>query len=93
MSAAGDALHRAAKAGDVGVLNALLAAGADVERHDARGWTALMHAVNEGQGPLTELLLAVPADPDARAAARGTTRRAGCVPRSGTGSSLTREET
>ena len=63
----GDVLHRAAKAGDIEVLNALLAAGADVEGRDDRGWTALMHAVNEGQGPVTELLLAGPADPDVRA--------------------------
>ena len=63
----GDVLHRSAKAGDIEVLNALLAAGADVEGRDDRGWTALMHAVNEGRGPVTELLLARPADPDVRA--------------------------
>ena len=63
----GDVLHRAAKAGDIEVLNALLAAGADVDGRDDRGWTALMHAVNEGQSPVTELLLAGPVDPDIRA--------------------------
>ena len=63
----GDVLHRAAKTGDIEVLNALLAAGADVDGPDDRGWTALMHAVNEGQVPLVDLLLAAPADPDARA--------------------------
>ena len=63
----GDVLHRAAKAGDIDVLSALLAAGADVDGRDDRGWTALMHAVNEGQGPATELLLAGPVDPDVRA--------------------------
>ena len=63
----GDVLHRAAKAGEIEVLNALLAAGADVDGRDGRGWTALMHAVNEGQGPVTELLLAGPMDPDIRA--------------------------
>ena len=63
----GDVLHRAAKTGDIEVLNALLAAGADVDGRDDRGWTALMHAVNEGQGPVTELLLAGPVDPDIRA--------------------------
>ena len=63
----GDVLHRAAKAGEIEVLNALLAAGADVDGRDGRGWTALMHAANEGQGPVTELLLAGPVDPDDRA--------------------------
>ena len=65
VAVSGDVLHRAAKAGDVEVLNALLAAGAEVDGRDDHGWTALMHAVNEGQGPMTELLLTVPADPDA----------------------------
>ena len=63
----GDVLHRAAKAGDIEVLNALLAAGADVDDRDGRGWTALMHAVNAGQGPVTELLLASRATPAIRA--------------------------
>ena len=63
----GDVLHRAAKAGDIEVLSALLAAGADVDGRDARGWTALMHAVDAGQGPVTELLLVGPVDPDVRA--------------------------
>ena len=63
----GVVLHRAAKAGDIEVLNALLAAGADVDGRDDRGWTALMHAVNEGQDPLVELLLASKANPDVRA--------------------------
>ena len=63
----GDVLHRAAKAGDIDILNALVAAGADVDGRDDRGWTALMHAANEGQDPLVELLLAAPADSDAQA--------------------------
>ena len=66
VAVSGDVLHRAAKAGDIEVLNALLGARADVDGRDDRGWTALMHAVNEGRVPLVELLLAAPADPDAR---------------------------
>ena len=64
---AGDGLHRAAKAGDVEVLNALLVAGADVNGRDERGWTALMHAADGGRGPPMERLLAAKADPAARA--------------------------
>ena len=67
VAVSGDVLHRAAKTGDIEVLNALVAAGADVDGRDDRGWTALMHAANEGQDPLVELLLAAPADPDAQA--------------------------
>ena len=63
----GAVLHRAAKTGDIEVLNALLAAGADVDGRDDRGWTVLMHAVNEGQDPQVELLLASKANPDVRA--------------------------
>ena len=45
----------------------LAAAGADVDVRDGRGWTALMHAVNEGDVSLVELLLKAGADPDMRA--------------------------
>ncbi len=62
-----DALHRAAKAGNLEGLNAALAAGADVNARDGRGWTALMHAVNKGYVLLVEPLLAAKADPDVRA--------------------------
>ena len=57
-----DALHRAAKEGDIDGVEAALAAGADVNVRDSSGWTVLMHAVNEGYtllvGPILE------ADPD-----------------------------
>ena len=62
-----DALHRAAKTGNLEGLNAALAAGADVNARDGRGWTALMHAVNKGYVLLVEPLLAAKADPDVRA--------------------------
>ena len=62
-----DALHRAAQAGDVAGLRAALAAGADVDARDGRGWTALMHAVSQGYPLLVEPLLAAGADPDVRA--------------------------
>ena len=62
-----DALHRAAKAGNLEGLNAALAAGADVNARDGRGWTALMHVVNKGYLLLVEPLLVAKADPDVRA--------------------------
>ena len=62
-----DALPRAAKAGDLNGLQAALAAGADVNARDGRGWTALMHAVNKGYILLIEPLLAAKADPNLRA--------------------------
>ena len=61
-------LHRTAQAGDVDGLKAALEAGADVNERDARGWTALMHAVNKGYTLLVEPLLNAKADPDVRAA-------------------------
>ena len=62
-----DALPRAAKAGNINGLKAALAAGADVNARDGRGWTALMHAVNKGYTLLVEPLLEAKADPDVRA--------------------------
>ena len=62
-----DALHRAAQAGNVAGLQAALAAGADVDARDGRGWTALMYAVNKGYTLLVEPLLGAGADPDVRA--------------------------
>ena len=67
VAVSGDVLHRAAKTGDIEVLNTLLATGAGVDAPDDRGWTALMHAANEGQDPLVELLLVSKANPDVRA--------------------------
>ena len=62
-----DALHRAAQVGDIAGLEAVLAAGVDVDARDGRGWTALMHAVNKGYPLLVEPLLKADASPDVRA--------------------------
>ena len=62
-----DALHRAARAGDITSLKAALSAAAAVNAPDAQGWTALMHAANTGHALLIEPLLSAGADPDARA--------------------------
>ena len=62
-----DALHRAAKAGNLKGLEAALAAGMDVNGRDDRGWTALMYVVDKGYVLLVEPLLQAKADPDVRA--------------------------
>ena len=62
-----DALHRAAHAGDIEGLKAALAAGVDVDARDGRGWTTLMHAVNQGYTLLVPLLLEAEAAVDMRA--------------------------
>ncbi len=62
-----DALHRAAKAGNLKGLEAALAAGADVNARDDKGWTALMYVVDKGYVLLVEPLLTAKADPDVRA--------------------------
>ena len=62
-----DALHRAAKAGNLKGLEAALAAGADVNARDDKGWTALMYVVDKGYVLLVEPLLQAKADPDVRA--------------------------
>ena len=62
-----DALHRAAKAGNLKGLEEALAAGADVNGRDDKGWTALMYVVDKGYVLLVEPLLTAKADPDVRA--------------------------
>ena len=62
-----DALHQAAKAGNVKGLKAALAAGTDVNARDDKGWTALMYVVDKGYVLLVEPLLQAKADPDVRA--------------------------
>ena len=62
-----DALHRMARAGDIDGLTAALAAGAEADARDGKGWTALMHAVDRGYTLLARPLLEAGADPDLRA--------------------------
>ena len=62
-----DALHRAAKAGNLKGLEAVLAAGAEVNARDDKGWTALMYVVDKGYVLLVEPVLQAKADPDVRA--------------------------
>ena len=54
--------RKAANAGDIEGLKTALAAGADVNARDGRGWTALMHAANKGDVLLVEPLLAAKAE-------------------------------
>ena len=60
-------LHRAAKAGNLKGLETALAAAADVNARDDRGWTALMYVVDKGYVLLVEPLVTAKADPDVRA--------------------------
>ena len=62
-----DALHRAAKAGNLKGLEAALAAGAEVNARDDKGWTPLMYVVDKGYVLLVEPVLTAKADPDVRA--------------------------
>ncbi len=62
-----DALHRAAKAGNLKGLKAALAAGMDLNARDDKGWTALMYVVDKGYVLLVEPLVQAKADPDVRA--------------------------
>jgi ankyrin repeat protein len=58
-------LMSAARRGDLGIMRALIDAGADVNRHDARNhWTALLHALHKEQGGAAALLLERGADPN-----------------------------
>jgi ankyrin repeat protein len=59
-------LPRAAYFGDIEVIRAILAKGADLERHDVWDGTALMHAAERGLPEMVAVLLAAGANPLAR---------------------------
>ena len=62
-----DVLHNAVQSGDIGILEAAIASGVDVDARDSQSWTALMHAVNQGSPLLVSLLLEAAADVNVRA--------------------------
>lgn len=57
-------LYQAAERGDVSALRKALKAGADVDKQDKDGWTALLFAATEGQEQAVRLLLSAGADPN-----------------------------
>jgi hypothetical protein len=65
-------LVAAAERGDLGVVAALLRAGADPDAADRSGWTGLHQAAETGDLPLARALLEAGAHPDLRSRARGT---------------------
>ena len=60
-------LHRLVAAGDIDGLKKALAAGADANARDGKGWTALMYAADKGRTLLVPPLLKAGADPNTRA--------------------------
>jgi len=65
-------LIAAAARGDVAGVRALLRQGADPDRGDAAGWTALHQAAETGDAAIVRVLLRSGASPDLRARVRGT---------------------
>ena len=59
-------LHDAARAGDMDLVNELVAGGADINEPDATGETPLLAASLAGQTAIVELLLKADADPTVR---------------------------
>jgi len=61
-----EALLKAASAGDVPTIRALLAVGLDVDAHDQRGYTALWNAILRGHNDAALFVLDAGADPRRR---------------------------
>ncbi|QWF19876.1 ankyrin repeat domain-containing protein [Lysobacter capsici] len=72
-------LFDAARAGDVGVLESLLARGVQVDARDERGSTALILAAYYGKSDAVQALLAAGASPNLGDSARGNTALMGAL--------------
>ena len=59
-------LMLAAERGDLEMMTVLMPAGADVDARSEEGWTALIHAVSQGEIDAVELLLGADAEPARR---------------------------
>ena len=64
-------IHEAAVAGDVELMEMLIANGADVDERDVHGYTPLHLAIQEGYTDMAKTLIANGADVNARAASDG----------------------
>lgn len=67
-----DALRRAAGTGDITSVQKLIAEGADVNKQDKYGYTALISASSNGHHKIVRLLLAMGADPNLQTSYGGT---------------------
>ncbi len=74
-------LHRAARAGDVAAMSALLAAGAPVdEPAGVNGWTPLQHAIHKNQAAAVDRLLAAGANANAGIRSASSHEASGLTP-------------
>jgi uncharacterized protein len=71
-------LYNAAEKGELANVRKALKAGADVDKQDKDGWTALLYATMKGHQPVVQLLLSAGADPDI-AGNKGETPLVGAV--------------
>lgn len=57
-------LYQAAESGDIGGVRKALKSGADVDKQDRDGWTALLFAATNNQPSVVQLLVSAGADPN-----------------------------